>query len=208
MSESRLIQRIIAKSAAAAAAGAAGANAVQIQPSRTVTITPPPAAVGAVVGPAAPVTTADVEAKATDALGPLTAFVPTSIVTAFVAFWAVVATQSTPPDASTKVAIAVTVSVLALLIVWGGAHQGVRNAFAKLGQPAPSFLSTALSGWYELVAALVATFVWASVVPESWLYGVSWIKDNPWAPTGFAIALGALLGALSGFVGKITTTSD
>ena len=128
-------------------------------------------------------------------LGYLTTYVPTAVVTVFVALWSALVAAETPPTAATpgvefplpfKIAVAVATGLFGLLWVWGEGHRSARKRAKLLNQAPPPAPSTFRKGWYEIIAAGLAAFVWATAVPSSWA-GFS----NPVFP--LAITLGASL---------------
>ena len=128
-------------------------------------------------------------------LGYLTTYVPTAVVTVFVALWSALVAAETPPTEGTpgvefplafKIAVAVATGLFGLLWVWGEGHRTARKRAKLLNQPAPAAPNTFRKGWYEIIAAGLAAFVWATAVPSSWA-GFT----NPVFP--LAITLGAAL---------------
>jgi hypothetical protein len=68
-----------------------------------------------------------------------------------------------------RLAVAVTAAVLASFATWVLAQRNAQERAVQLSRPAPSALTTLLQGWYEIAAAGVALFAWATAMPGSWV---------------------------------------
>jgi hypothetical protein len=110
-------------------------------------------------------------------LGLLTTYVPTAVVTVFVALWSALVAAETPPAQGTpgvefplwfKIVVAVATGLFGLLWVWGEGHRAARKRAQQLNQAPPPAPSTFRKGWYEIISAGLAAFVWATAVPSSW----------------------------------------
>lgn len=121
-------------------------------------------------------------------------YIPTDVTTLYVAAAGGMATLSglTSDD---KRNVAIVVAVLAAFAQWVIGHIEAQREAQKGGKPAPNPINTLLAGWYEILAAGVALFIWATAMPGSWW---DWGNNVVWLP-------GLIVGIASIVIGGLAT---
>lgn len=84
--------------------------------------------------------------------------------------------------------VAGVVALLAAFATWVVGHRKARDKAAQDGFPRPNAFATLKGGWYEIAAAAVAFFAWATAMPGSW---AEWGRNIVWGPalTVFTVSL-------------------
>ncbi|HEX5723812.1 MAG TPA: hypothetical protein VFX98_00010 [Longimicrobiaceae bacterium] len=114
--------------------------------------------------------------------------------TAYVAAAGGIATIDGGLPRRTLLIIAVSVAVLSAFATWVIGHRKAREAAQAGGINPPSAFTTLQAGWFEIGAAAVAFFAWATAMPESWL---SWGRNVVWGPALMVFALSVLIGGVA-----------
>jgi hypothetical protein len=105
---------------------------------------------------------------ANDLLKTIGAYIPTDVT----AFYVPIAAGMVAAEASdaTRHIVAIAVAVLAAFTAWVVAHRVAVAAAKAAGKPPPSAGTTAKAGWFEIVVAGVALYIWALAIPGSWVH--------------------------------------
>lgn len=133
-------------------------------------------------------------ATGADLLKMIGAYIPTDVTTIYIAAAGAMAAVPAPGvSTEAKLNVAIISSLVALFAAWVLAHRAARKAASDAGQSPPAPGTTLKAGWYEILAAGVALFIWATAMPDSWL---DWGLYGPILPpfvVGFAsILIGGL----------------
>jgi hypothetical protein len=130
-------------------------------------------------------------------LGYLTAYIPTAVVTGFVPVWSAVVASELPasPDQAgvavsfqVKLAIAIITALLGGGITWALAQATARKLAKDANTTPPTAGTTFRSGLFDIGAATLAAFTWATVAPSNWA-GI----DQQFAILGIAVTVGGVL---------------
>ena len=103
----------------------------------------------------------------------LIAYVPTSTIAVFLPVWSALVlleAAGTPFGQPAKLAIALATAVVAGLAVWRGGYRRGRNDAMRAGHPEATIrpLRVLRIGAWEVTAATLAAFAWATAAPSSW----------------------------------------
>lgn len=117
------------------------------------------------------------------------AYIPTDVTTAYVP----IAAGMTAAEASkdTRLWVAIVAALLAAFITWRITHRAAAEA-ATDAKPGP--LESLKLGWYEIPAAGIALFVWATAMPGSW---VDWADSVLYLPALVVLVASAVIGGLA-----------
>lgn len=138
-------------------------------------------------------------------LGYLTAYIPTAVVTGFIPVWSAVVAQEVPTTPGevgvpvafeAKLAVAIITALLGGGITWALGHAKARKKAENEKKPIPSPGATFHAGLFDISAATLAAFTWATVAPRNWA-GI----DQQWALLGIAVAVGGVLAIIATFNG-------
>ena len=123
-------------------------------------------------------------------------YIPTDVATMYIPIAAgMVAAEEA---ASTKRKVAIGAALVAALVTWGLAHRTARKAAENARTSAPNALRTLRAGWYEIVVAGGAFWIWAWAMPGSWHdFG----KRQWWLPA-------VVVGGASLLIGVIATLTN
>jgi hypothetical protein len=100
---------------------------------------------------------------AADLLGTIGKYIPTDVSALWIAVAGGIATVSPPVASTTKFNLAILVAVLAALATWALGHGKLHAT-----HPDVNLIDSLLAGLYEILAAGVAFFIWATAMPGSW----------------------------------------
>lgn len=121
------------------------------------------------------------------------AYIPTDVTALYVPIAAGMVAAETSDK--TKHIVAIGVAVLAAFTAWVLAHRAAVAAAAAAGKSPPNAGQTAKAGWFEILAAGVALYIWALAMPGSWVH---FGKGELWLPA-------LIVGAASAIIGGIAT---
>lgn len=124
-------------------------------------------------------------------LSTIGAYIPTEVTTAYVAAAGGIATLAPPLEGRIKFALAIAVALVSGFLTWVIGH---RKAVAKAKEsnvPLPSPVATLARGWYEIGAAVVAFFAWATAVSPSWYV---WGNNVAYGPALLVFIVSVLIG--------------
>jgi hypothetical protein len=134
-------------------------------------------------------------------LGYLTAYIPTTVVTAFIPVWAAVVASEVPTAAGAtaetvptqvKFAIALITAVLAGGLTWAVGHVKARKLAKDNNKEKPGMGDTLMAGKVDITLSVIAAFAWASVAPRNWA-GI----DQDYAVIGIPAALGIVFAIIA-----------
>jgi hypothetical protein len=130
--------------------------------------------------------------SAEELLRTIGAYIPTEVTTAYVAVAGGMATLKDLPS-RTRLLVAVGVAILSVFVTWTLGHRAAGNKAVAEGKARRTALHTFREGWYEILAAGVAFFTWATAMPSSW---VEWGANMVWAPALLVFAASVVIGGL------------
>src|SRR2546429_389252 len=89
--------------------------------------------------------------------------------------------------------VAVIASIVAAFVMWVVGHRAAVAA-TRAGQPLPNALATLRAGWYEVITAGLALFIWATAMPGSWW---DWGSNAVWLPAAVVALASILIGGIA-----------
>src|SRR5215207_1433668 len=104
-------------------------------------------------------------------------YIPTDVTALYVPIAAGMVAAEAADD--TKHAVAIGVAVLASFMAWVVAHRTAVAAATAVEKPRPGAGTTLKAGWYEIVVAGAALYIWALSMPGSWVH---FGKGELWLP--------------------------
>jgi hypothetical protein len=122
------------------------------------------------------------------------AYIPTDVTTAYVAAAGGIATLEGGLTRRTLLIIAGVVAVLSAFATWVIGHRKARKAAKAQNIPQPGAFTSLRAGWYEIGAAAVAFFAWATAMPGSWL---SWGRNVVWGPALMVFIVALVIGGIA-----------
>ncbi|HYI22648.1 MAG TPA: hypothetical protein VEX62_08440 [Candidatus Limnocylindrales bacterium] len=146
--------------------------------------------------------TASQATPAEKVVGFLTGYIPTATVALFIPLWAAIqlALTTDPPrielDTTLRFLIAAVAAVIAGLWVWGIGYQKAVKAATDAAKPKPTRLDVLKASIPEVASAVFAMFVWATMMPESWLLLTD--PSQPLLLGTFAVAVLAVVNMFTG----------
>jgi hypothetical protein len=126
-------------------------------------------------------------------------YIPTDISTMYIPVAAGLAAAETSNGARRNVAV--LVALLAAFVTWVLAHRAAQKAARAAGQALPNANLTFWRGWYEIVMAGLAFFIWAWSMPGSWHN----FGDNQWWLPGLVVGVATIV--IGGFA-SLTNRDD
>ncbi len=115
-------------------------------------------------------------------------YIPTDVAILWSAVAGSIATLNPPMPGNTKLALVVGLSIMAAFLTWVGGHIKQRSNASQV-----SAWISFRAGYYEILAAGVAFFMWATAMPGAWFdFG-----PNPWAPIVLVGTTTAVIGGLA-----------
>jgi hypothetical protein len=112
---------------------------------------------------------------ASELLQTIGAYIPTDVTALYVPVAAGLTVAGKSDE--TKLWVAIGVALLAAFATWVLAHQAATKLAGEGKKPSP--VKTLTAGWYEILVAGAAFFVWALAIPDSF---VDWGTNAYWAP--------------------------
>ncbi|MGH2492103.1 MAG: hypothetical protein ACRDF9_11385 [Candidatus Limnocylindria bacterium] len=94
-------------------------------------------------------------------------YIPTDVATLYIAVAGGIATMTPAPTNDDKQKVAVFFAVVCAFATWVLIHRKAQKENPD-PKPKPDPLQSLKGGWYEVLAAPVAFFVWALAMPDSW----------------------------------------
>ena len=131
----------------------------------------------------------------------VTAYVPTWVVSLFLPLWgALIATEAggTAFGQPMKFAIAVATGITAGLWVWGAGYRKARAELSRRRRARFRPIDALRVGAWEVFAASVAAFAWATAAPSSWAS-----FSSAFWPLATVIAATVVLGVAGNFIAPL-----
>lgn len=160
------LSKIVANRAVARAAPAPAPAGAAPPPAAAA---PPPAA--ALAPPSA------LTDKANSLLSSIGTYIPADVTALYIPVAAGLAAGNTSSD--TKLYVALGAAGLAAFAAWVAGHKRAAAKAAAAHSSPPKAWLTLKAGWYEIAAAGVGLFAWATAIPASWHH---WSNSSAWAP--------------------------
>lgn len=121
-------------------------------------------------------------------------YIPTEITTAYIAVAGGIATIPGGATRRTLFVTAIGIATLSGFAAWVGGHMQARTEAQNQSVPPPRAIATLRAGWFEVLAAAIAFFVWATAMPGSWY---EWGANLAWAPVLLVFTASLLIGGLA-----------
>jgi hypothetical protein len=159
----------------------------------------------AVLGPPTGTATSGSEPTARRLLETIGAYIPTDITTAYVAAAGGMAATQPPLADQNSFRVALGVAILASFSTWVIGHRRAEKKAqaANPPEPPPKAFASFKAGYYEIIVAGIAFFVWATATPGSWYdFG----KDQVWAPALLVVVASIVIGGLATLLNRAQST--
>lgn len=127
-------------------------------------------------------------------LATIGAYIPTEVTTAYVAAAGGMAGVPDGLGRRTLLSVAIGVSLVSSFATWIIGHRKARAQATQRKVPLPTASQTLKSGWFEIIAAGIAFFAWASAMPDSWL---PWGRNAVWAPALLVFIVSLAIGGFA-----------